>query len=103
MRRPRPPYNVGDGLVISVDRYSFPSGHTSRYTLLARLALACGAAAAAPRAPAAAAAFCAWAAVTSVSRVVMGRHYAGDVLAGAALGAAEFALLRRFAPPVCVA
>ena len=43
VRRPRPPYNVPDMLVVSVDRYSFPSGHASRTTVLAGLALGCAA------------------------------------------------------------
>jgi membrane-associated phospholipid phosphatase len=46
--------------------------------------------------------FCAWAACTSASRVVMGRHYVGDVLAGVLLGAAELSVLRALTPPVCV-
>ena len=41
VRRPRPPYNLPDMLVVSVDRYSFPSGHASRSTVLAGLALGC--------------------------------------------------------------
>ncbi len=63
VRRPRPPYNLPDMLIISVDRYSFPSGvalrckrvccacfahtkrsasgHTSRCTVLAGLFLSC--------------------------------------------------------------
>jgi membrane-associated phospholipid phosphatase len=44
---------------------------------------------------------CAWAALTSVSRVVMGRHYAGDVLAGALVGTLELLALRAAAPPMC--
>jgi hypothetical protein len=43
VRRPRPPYNLPDMLVVSVDRYSFPSGHASRTTVLAGLALGCAA------------------------------------------------------------
>ena len=43
VRRPRPPYNLPDMLVVSVDRYSFPSGHASRSTVLAGLALGCAA------------------------------------------------------------
>lgn len=46
---------------------------------------------------------CAWAALTSVSRVVMGRHYAGDVLAGAVLGTLELLVLRAAVPPMCAA
>jgi membrane-associated phospholipid phosphatase len=46
---------------------------------------------------------CAWAALTSVSRVVMGRHYAGDVLAGAVLGTFELIAVRAAAPPMCAA
>ena len=46
---------------------------------------------------------CAWAALTSVSRVVMGRHYAGDVLVGAVLGTLELFVVRAVAPPMCAA
>ncbi len=53
----------------------------------------------APQSPAATALFCAWAACTSASRVVMGRHYAGDVAAGVLLGAAELAAVRALAGP----
>jgi hypothetical protein len=47
--------------------------------------------------------FCAWAACTSASRVVMGRHYVGDVLAGVLLGGAELAAVRALTPQVCAA
>jgi hypothetical protein len=30
VRRPRPPYNVPDMLIISVDKFSFPSGASER-------------------------------------------------------------------------
>ena len=39
-RRPRPPYNKDDQIYEApvADKYSFPSGHTSRATMLAVLA-----------------------------------------------------------------
>ena len=119
VRRPRPIYNKsGDFLlVVSVDRFSFPSGHTSRQAACS-WALSCwyvdrtcylvSCAHPVPHAgglccrAAYVAAFicmcCAgvspalclivsfWAAIVAVSRAALGRHYAGDVLAGLLVG-----------------
>jgi membrane-associated phospholipid phosphatase len=113
-RRERPVYNAAAGdmvVVVAVDRFSFPSGHSSRAAFLATYAAAvAGAAAAAlppplplppplglapaPRALAAAAA--AWAATLALSRCAMGRHYLGDVAAGLALGVATAGAVTRF-------
>lgn len=40
-------------------------------------------------------AVCIWAAVTALSRCLMGRHYLGDVLAGALTGVATAATLSK--------
>ncbi|KAL3162311.1 hypothetical protein ABBQ32_009998 [Trebouxia sp. C0010 RCD-2024] len=84
LQRPRPIYNSsGDFiLVVSVDQYSFPSGHASRAFYVAAFA-------------------CVylrqwslwlcllvviWGITTAASRAAMGRHYVGDVCAGIPLG-----------------
>ncbi|DBA77739.1 TPA: hypothetical protein ACH3X2_008431 [Trebouxia sp. C0005] len=84
IRRPRPIYNSsGDFiLVVSVDRFSFPSGHASRAFYVAAFAcvyffhwsyLVCILATV-------------WGVVTALSRAAMGRHYVGDICAGMPLG-----------------
>jgi len=87
-RRPRPKYNAADGLHVLSDKWSFPSGHASRAFLIFALAVrhekqrlgAFGVVL-----------VLAWAATTSACRIMQGRHYAGDVLAGALLGLLEAA------------
>ncbi|CAL5228821.1 g12022 [Coccomyxa viridis] len=93
IRRPRPVYNNASDflLVVKVDQYSFPSGHAARVMFLAIFAfmwlherhagLAVG--------------ICIWAGVTALSRCLMGRHYLGDVLAGALTGVATAATLSK--------
>ena len=91
IRRPRPPQNKGTIplSVSSVDKFSFPSGHTSRCVVLALY-------------------FClmppfnphthlwyVWAAAVSLSRILSGRHYITDVLAGVLAGGLVFELVRR--------
>ncbi|KAL6007894.1 hypothetical protein ACLOJK_033398 [Asimina triloba] len=110
IRRPRPAYNKGMHLVVAVDHWSFPSGHSSRVCFIAAflyLSLA-----------SIAEAFshldrsgnefvgrwvgsdgkvverfvfgvCLWSALTSVSRVLLGRHFVCDVIAGACFGVLE--------------
>lgn len=39
---------------------------------------------------------CSWAAATSISRVLLGRHFVCDVIAGALLGVLEALLVFRF-------
>ncbi|KAK1618673.1 hypothetical protein QYE76_024190 [Lolium multiflorum] len=81
-RRPRPAYNAADMYVaVAVDHWSFPSGHSSRAFLVAAF-LAAGSGL--PRE-----ALYLWAAATSASRVLLGRHYVLDVVAGAWLGVLE--------------
>uniref|UniRef100_A0A914ZUM0 Phosphatidic acid phosphatase type 2/haloperoxidase domain-containing protein n=1 Tax=Parascaris univalens TaxID=6257 RepID=A0A914ZUM0_PARUN len=83
VRRPRPVYDRQDQVYEAAiaDRFSFPSGHSSRSAMLAVLALS----------------LCSppdWIVTVlkifpfllGLSRVVMGRHYISDVLAGLTLG-----------------
>lgn len=81
VRRPRPAYNAADMYVaVAADHWSFPSGHSSRAFLVAAFLAAGGF----PRE-----ALFLWAASTSASRVLLGRHYVLDVVAGACLGVFE--------------
>ncbi|MQM13079.1 hypothetical protein Taro_046001 [Colocasia esculenta] len=112
VRRPRPVYNKGMYLTFSADRWSFPSGHSSRVVFIAIfLHLAAESlreAIAASGGPdlwwrwvevlsvygfEAGELFLLvvfmWSAATSISRVLLGRHFAFDVIAGACLGVLE--------------
>ncbi|XP_073056040.1 probable lipid phosphate phosphatase beta [Primulina eburnea] len=101
IQRPRPVYNKNMFLSFAVDHWSFPSGHSSRVSFIATLfyfysdpvrqvlvalskfdaeavfvkyfVVVVGL----------------WAAITSVSRVLLGRHFVLDVVIGACLGVAE--------------
>ncbi len=66
----------------TVDSFSFPSGHTSRAIMVACL-VAVRFWASYPGLVAMAAI---WAVLVALSRVVLGRHYATDVLGGLVLG-----------------
>ena len=81
VRRKRPVYNEKDMFAtVSVDNYSFPSGHSTRAAMVAGL-------------------FSAflnngfwriligfWAVCVSASRVILGRHHVSDVLCGVVIG-----------------
>ncbi|CAN7994296.1 unnamed protein product [Ixodes hexagonus] len=85
-RRRRPPMNRNDMFAtVLMDMHSFPSGHVSRVVFLAcvvtwltslfgLLKLV----------------FVAWCLAVSASRVLLGRHYVGDVCGGALLGLLEY-------------
>ncbi|WCJ25972.1 Phosphatidic acid phosphatase (PAP2) family protein [Euphorbia peplus] len=109
-RRPRPPYNPHMSAVVAADNYSFPSGHASRVFFVAALvALSTDAIEVALLELRGAGGFyegrlvsgvvfgiwC-WAFVTALSRVLLGRHYSSDVLAGACLGVFEGVVAYRF-------
>ncbi|KZV37140.1 putative lipid phosphate phosphatase beta [Dorcoceras hygrometricum] len=107
IQRPRPVYNKNMFLSFAVDHWSFPSGHSSRVSFIATLlffysdhvrqvlvallkfdgealfvkyfVVIVGL----------------WAAITSVSRVLLGRHFVLDVVIGACLGVAEGTLVVR--------
>ncbi|XP_052291643.1 probable lipid phosphate phosphatase beta isoform X1 [Citrus sinensis] len=92
-RRSRPLYNPDMKPAVSVDHFSFPSGHASRVFFVASFIsllddfsgncwLVLG--------------VWTWAVLTSCSRVLLGRHFVSDVLAGACLGVLEAAFVFRF-------
>ena len=90
-RRGRPHYNRGMSAAVAVDHFSFPSGHSSRVFFVAallHLSKVSGSAA-----------VWGWAAATSASRVLLGRHFAGDVIVGACLGVVEGVVAYRFLNP----
>ena len=81
VRRKRPVYNEKDMFAtVSVDNYSFPSGHSTRAAMVAGLFSA----------------FLSddfwriligfWALFVSMSRVILGRHHVSDVLCGVVIG-----------------
>lgn len=91
VRRPRPVYNKDDMFAtVSVDRYSFPSGHSTRVVMVAVLFTcyltssfyikSCFI----------------WAAMVSISRVVLGRHYVSDVMGGAIIGYLQYFLVAKY-------
>ena len=91
VRRPRPVYNADDMFAtVSVDRYSFPSGHSTRVVMVAmlftcywtnyfyvRLGFI-------------------WAAMVAISRVVLGRHYLSDVIGGVLIGYLQYCLVLKY-------
>lgn len=83
VRRHRPVYNdAGDYiLVVNVDRYSFPSGHASRAIFVAVLWVIWQLGAWWIQSI-----ICWWALLTTLSRVLLGRHYFLDVAAGVFVG-----------------
>jgi membrane-associated phospholipid phosphatase len=114
IRRPRPVYNKGMYLVLSVDEYSFPSGHTSRALMIAmfywlnlpvwktilaaRLVLweqmlQNGGPQIQENVPyleiCLAIALWIWALSTAASRVLLGRHYVFDIMVGSLVGILE--------------
>lgn len=116
-RRARPLYNKNMNVAVSVDHFSFPSGHASRVCFVAALlhlsaaALADALALLRPTSP-----FIdrwigadpvsaisvlvlvawTWAYATSFSRIVLGRHFVTDICAGACLGMFEGLVAFRF-------
>lgn len=84
-RRGRPLYNRLEDfvVVVSVDKFSFPSGHASRASFIAFFGVIClnGGN------PLLAIALLVWGMLTAVSRALLGRHYLGDVVAGVVVGA----------------
>ncbi|KAJ9472333.1 putative lipid phosphate phosphatase beta [Diplonema papillatum] len=81
-RRARPLYEGTNKTAsfLGPDLHSFPSGHTSRVWSIVGVLIVLDAPARI-RVPATV-----WAVCTSVARVLLGRHYIGDVLGGVALG-----------------
>lgn len=82
LKRRRPPEAIPSfqAVITASDKFSFPSGHTAAAFLLATLALLTYGAAAWLLLP--------WAICVGLSRVVLGVHFPGDIMAGATLGTA---------------
>ena len=84
LKRPRPEHSFAGlrRLGHASNQFSFPSGHSSRAFLLATVMLIVFGSAM----PALIPVLYAWAAAVALSRVVLGVHFPGDVLAGAIVG-----------------
>jgi len=88
-RRSRPAHNEMDMFVtVSVDMYSFPSGHASRAGMLACFFILKYITSLQWMV-----AVMAWSLVVTLSRVVLGRHHLIDVVAGYMVGIGEYLLL----------
>lgn len=101
VKRPRPIYNHGMFIALAPDKWSFPSGHSSRALLTAAFFL-----------------FCketlkdiivsdgflkpfliglfVWAIATAFSRILLGRHFVTDVIVGSILGVLEGLFFLRY-------
>jgi len=88
VRRQRPAENVDDMMTVSVDKYSFPSGHASRAFMIATFLLTqfhmsvlwtCT--------------LLLWAVSVAFSRILLGRHHVSDVIAGSVLGCVEYSVV----------
>lgn len=91
-KRPRPVYNSISNdmnVIVSVDAFSFPSGHSSRVSFLAQFAILLD------HKYSAHGLIVAWALIVAISRCMMGRHYLTDVIAGLALGSVTLLALTR--------
>jgi len=82
LKRRRPPEAIPSfqSVITASDKFSFPSGRTAAAFLLATLALLVYGSSAWILLP--------WAICVGASRVVLGVHFPGDILAGATLGTA---------------
>ncbi|PON53852.1 Phosphatidic acid phosphatase type 2/haloperoxidase [Parasponia andersonii] len=101
VRRSRPHYNPAMSAAVSADHFSFPSGHSSRVFFVAALVHLSIAAFVDALAQFRSGSdegssvnllilvVWVWAAATSLSRVLLGRHFVVDVFAGACLGVLE--------------
>ena len=92
-RRRRPAYNVDDqyATVKMVDKFSFPSGHSTRAVMLATILCFVQPLHLLLRLP-----ILVWAAMVSVSRVILGRHHVLDVVAGVLIGVLQALLMGIF-------
>ena len=86
VRRQRPAHNQEDMFgTISVDRFSFPSGHATRATTVACFIVVhflSGTYLVYP--------LILWAVLVIASRVLLGRHYVSDVFVGVIIGVVQY-------------
>jgi presqualene diphosphate phosphatase len=87
-RRKRPAQNADDMMTISVDQYSFPSGHATRVAMCS-----CFLISQFDLTHTVQTAIIAWAVIVCVSRIMLGRHHVSDVLAGALIGVLELVVM----------
>jgi membrane-associated phospholipid phosphatase len=92
-RRSRPSVNHDDVLSIGPDKYSFPSGHTSRavYLLFYFIETSFFQSIPVP-------VIIIWLSSVVASRVLLGRHYISDVIAGIFFGIFECSVIVRISP-----
>uniref|UniRef100_H3CK22 Polyisoprenoid diphosphate/phosphate phosphohydrolase PLPP6 n=2 Tax=Tetraodon nigroviridis TaxID=99883 RepID=H3CK22_TETNG len=89
VRRPRPAHNRMDMFAtVSVDRYSFPSGHATRAAMCGRFLLAHLVLAAPLRVL-----VLLWTGLVGLSRVLLGRHNVTDVVFGFWMGYCQYNLV----------
>nr|XP_056702597.1 polyisoprenoid diphosphate/phosphate phosphohydrolase PLPP6-like [Euleptes europaea] len=92
VRRKRPAYNKMDMFAtVSVDKYSFPSGHTTRAAMVSRFILHHLTMAAPLQVL-----VVLWALVVGISRVMLGRHHVTDVIFGLAMGYVQYSVVEYF-------
>lgn len=92
-RRQRPVVNHDDVLSIGPDKFSFPSGHTSRAVFLLFYFIETSFFESIPTPL-----IILWLSLVVASRVVLGRHYISDVLAGIVFGIFESSITVRISP-----
>merc|ERR1712136_106457 len=89
-KRQRPDYNKGKMFAtVSVDKFSFPSGHTTRAVLMATFIIKHINTIAHPLATNF---ILGWAFLIALSRVALGRHHVSDVICGALIGYLQYDL-----------
>ncbi|XP_046567478.1 phospholipid phosphatase 6-like [Haliotis rubra] len=92
VQRPRPSNNQMDMFAtVSIDNYSFPSGHTTRAAMLACFYIERVLINQLPMTL-----IVTWSACVSLSRVMLGRHYVLDVLSGCLIGVLEYTAYSQF-------
>ncbi len=94
-RRPRPVVNHDDVLWIGPDKYSFPSGHTSRAVFLLFYFIQTSFFKSIPSPL-----IIIWLSAVVASRVLLGRHYISDVVAGIFFGIFECSIIVHLSPIV---
>jgi membrane-associated phospholipid phosphatase len=92
-RRSRPVVNHDDVLSIGPDKYSFPSGHTSRAVFLLFYFIRTSFFQTIP-----VPIIIIWLSLVVASRVLLGRHYISDVIAGIFFGIFECSVIVHFSP-----
>jgi len=92
-RRSRPAVNHNDVLSIGPDKYSFPSGHTSRAVFLLFYFIQTSFFKSIP-----VSVIIIWLSSVVASRVLLGRHYISDVIAGIFFGIFECSVTVHISP-----